>query len=186
MSDTPKFIYEIGVLKRVARSGWWLAGIKDPETVAEHSFRTAILSYVLAGMEGLDPERCACMSLFHDIRETRLTDLHKVSQRYVTTASAEERVTADQLARLPAALAARLQALLGQYAGNDSPEATVAHDADLLECLIQAIEYRAQGYSDVQEWIDSCRAKLRSASAKALAEDCLALSPSKWWDGLKS
>jgi hypothetical protein len=40
-NDMAKYLYEAGQLKRVKRSGWWIAGVKDPESVAEHSFRTA-------------------------------------------------------------------------------------------------------------------------------------------------
>ncbi|CAM5298637.1 HD domain-containing protein [Streptomyces californicus] len=31
------FLLEMGMLKRAKRSGWWIAGVKDPETIAEHS-----------------------------------------------------------------------------------------------------------------------------------------------------
>jgi putative hydrolases of HD superfamily len=37
MSNIAKYLYEIGQLKRVKRSGWWMAEIVDPESVAEHS-----------------------------------------------------------------------------------------------------------------------------------------------------
>ena len=43
--DLAKYMYEIGQMKRVQRSGWWLAGITNPESVAEHSFRAVILRY---------------------------------------------------------------------------------------------------------------------------------------------
>ena len=43
--------------KRVKRSGWWVAGIDDPESVAEHSYRTALLGYILASLEGADPTK---------------------------------------------------------------------------------------------------------------------------------
>jgi putative hydrolase of HD superfamily len=42
----------------------WTAGIKDPETIAEHSFRTAILATILAALEGVDPARAAQLALF--------------------------------------------------------------------------------------------------------------------------
>jgi putative hydrolase of HD superfamily len=35
------FAYEMGVLKRIRRSGWWHVGVRDPESIAEHSFRVA-------------------------------------------------------------------------------------------------------------------------------------------------
>lgn len=38
------------MLKRAKRSGWWIAGVKGPETIAEHSFRGALIGSVLAMM----------------------------------------------------------------------------------------------------------------------------------------
>ena len=34
--DLAKYLYEIGQMKRVQRSGWWFAGIRDPESVREY------------------------------------------------------------------------------------------------------------------------------------------------------
>jgi hypothetical protein len=34
---TASFVSEMGVLKRVARTGWWFTGNKAPESVAEHA-----------------------------------------------------------------------------------------------------------------------------------------------------
>ncbi len=39
MQNLAQFLFEVGYLKRVRRSGWWLLGNKTPESVAEHSFR---------------------------------------------------------------------------------------------------------------------------------------------------
>jgi putative hydrolases of HD superfamily len=37
------FIYEMGLLKRYRRAGWLVAGVGEPESIAEHAFRTAIV-----------------------------------------------------------------------------------------------------------------------------------------------
>ena len=66
------FLYEMGLLKRYKRTGWMIAGIDNPESIAEHSFRTAIIGYLLAVMEGADPAKTAAMCLFHDTQETRI------------------------------------------------------------------------------------------------------------------
>ena len=58
-----------GQLKRVKRSGWWLAGITDTESVAELSFRTTMLGYILPLLEGANPLKTAVMCLFHDTNE---------------------------------------------------------------------------------------------------------------------
>ena len=46
------FAYELGVLKRIRRAGWWHAGVRDPESVAEHSLRVAQLAAIIAVEEG--------------------------------------------------------------------------------------------------------------------------------------
>ena len=71
-ADVAKYFYELGQLKRVKRSGWWLAGLRDPESVAEHAFRTAAIAYVLAAMEGANPEKAAALALFSPSFSPRL------------------------------------------------------------------------------------------------------------------
>lgn len=55
-----------------------------------------------------------------------------------------------------------------------------AHDADKLECLLQAVEYREQGCSSVQPWIDSSVAKLKTAAAQRLADAALTMTSIEW------
>jgi putative hydrolase of HD superfamily len=50
------FAYEAGQLKNLPRSGWLRAGIKNPESVADHSFRVAVLAY-LHGARDNHPDR---------------------------------------------------------------------------------------------------------------------------------
>ncbi|GHJ36480.1 hypothetical protein Sm713_20890 [Streptomyces sp. TS71-3] len=68
----------------------------------------------------------------------------------------------------------------GRQSNGDSLEVICAHDADKLECLIQAVEYREQGYANVQPWTDSSLAKLKTASAQALAEAALNMTSIEW------
>ncbi|MFT7537928.1 MAG: putative hydrolase of HD superfamily, partial [Lysobacterales bacterium] len=77
------FFAEAGLLKAVKRSGWWVAGIKDPESVAEHSFRCAIIAYYIAHLEKVDVNRTLVMALFNDIHEARINDLHKMGHYYI-------------------------------------------------------------------------------------------------------
>jgi len=77
-----------------------VAGVNDPESIADHSLRTAIIASVLAAMEGANPERAALLSLFHDSQETRLTDIPYIARKYVTRAPNQEG-TADRTRGLP-------------------------------------------------------------------------------------
>jgi putative hydrolase of HD superfamily len=184
MTDTEaagaiSFIFEAGMLKRAKRTGWWIAGVKEPESIADHSFRTAIIGTVLAGIEGADPARVALLCLLHDTQETRTGDIAHIGRRYLT-ATDNQTVTADQVSACPPAVADAIGSAVAEYEAAETLEAVVARDANKLECLVQAVEYRHQGMDAVQPWIDSSRAELRTTAALRLADAALAGDPLSW------
>ncbi len=179
-SNVAFFLYEMGLLKRSKRTGWWIAGVKDPESVAEHSFRTAMIGTILSMAAGADPGRTAMLCLFHDSQETRIGDVPAVGKGYVRTARNSE-VTADQVKSFPEEVGRTIRALVEEYEAHESQEAILARDADKLECLIQAREYEAQGYKEVSPWIETSAAALRSDAARQLATTLQIIGPSQWW-----
>ncbi len=185
-NDIAKFLYEMGQLKRVKRSGWWIAGVKDPESVAEHSFRTAAIAYLLADLEGVDTGKAVLMALFHDLPEARTNDAHRIVRRYVDWKGVDKKAIDEQSKRLPDGVAEEVILLFEEFEKEDSFEARVVRDADLLECIVQAREYQALGYSDVADWIFNARAALKTESAKKIAAECLKTEPKEWWQGLKA
>ncbi|MFD4740154.1 HD family hydrolase [Streptomyces virginiae] len=176
---TAGFLFEMGVLKNAKRTGWWFTGNNNPESIAEHSFRVGIIGSILAMMEGADAGKVALMCLFHDTQETRLGDIPHIGRRYIDAAT-NQTVTADQVSAAHPSVKAGVQRVVDEYESGSSLEVLVAHDADKLECLVQAVEYRAQGYTEVQDWIDTSLASLKTASAQALAEAALTMSPLQW------
>jgi putative hydrolases of HD superfamily len=177
--DITGFLYEIGLLKRYPRTGWSLAGVPAPESVAEHTFRASATAAVIATMEGADPQRAAFLALWHDTQETRITDLPHLTRQYVTAAR-NETVASDQVRPLPAGIAVMIHNAVTEYEIGATPEARCAHDADKLECLLQAREYQDQGHQNLQPWIDSSIASLRTPSAKQLAEEAVAQNSLGW------
>jgi putative hydrolases of HD superfamily len=173
------FAFELGVLKRMRRSGWWHAGVRDPESVAEHSLRVAQLASLIASIEGADPGRAAFLAIWHDSQETRTGDIPHTARPYLDQHSPEA-ITADQTASLPDAARKTVQEAVTEYEAQQTPEARCARDADKLECLIQAIEYRDTGYAGVQGWIDSSRSGLRTDTARRIADAALLTSPLAW------
>lgn len=101
---TARLIFETGLLKLSERTGWWLCGVKDPEFIAEHSFRTGIIAGLLAGMKGADPARATFLAVWHGSQETRVGDIPHLGRRYPQAAS-NEHVTGHQTTGLPAAVA---------------------------------------------------------------------------------
>jgi putative hydrolase of HD superfamily len=184
--DLAKFLYEMGQLKRVKRSGWWIAGVKDPESVAEHTFRTAVIAYLLARLEGADTGKAVLMALFHDLPETRTNDAHRIVRRYADWRSVDQKAMGEQSKRLPGEVAKEVVSLFEEFEKEISPEAKLVRDADLLECIVQAREYQGLGYHDVVDWILNAQAALTTEPAKKIAAECLKTEPKEWWQGLKA
>ncbi|TCO38151.1 putative hydrolase of HD superfamily [Kribbella antiqua] len=173
------FAYEMGVLKRLRRAGWWHVGVRDPESVAEHSLRVAQLAALIASEEGGDPARAAYLGLWHDSQETRIGDIPHSAKPYVDVAS-NERITEDQTAALPDHAAKSIREAVHEYETAETIEARCAKDADRLECLMQAVEYREAGYQRVDGWIESSLARLQTPFAQRLAKAALHTSPLTW------
>ena len=175
---------EAGTLKSVRRSGWWMIGIKNGESVAEHSFRTALLSYLLAKMEGLDPYPAVMMGLLNDLHEARINDLHKVGHRYIDFRAAERKAAAEQLAELPPQIRRELSRWAQELQRQSTKASIVARDADLLECMIQGKEYFTHGHPKAIEWMKRPAHLLRTQSAKRLYRRLKSWKPDRWWEHL--
>ena len=145
---------ETGLLKLSKRTGWWLCCVRDPESIAERSFRTAITAGLLTSVEDGDPARATFLAVWHDSQETRVGDIPHMGRRYLDAAS-NEKVTEDQTSGLPADAADHIRSLIADYKNGSSIEGDRAHDADKLECLFQSIEYRDADYQNVGGWIES-------------------------------
>jgi putative hydrolase of HD superfamily len=46
--------------------------------------------------------------------------------------------------------------------------------------MLQGLEYLQQGYTAAREWVDSTKAKLKTASAQALADAAEGMSLAEW------
>jgi putative hydrolase of HD superfamily len=178
-----KFFFEMGQLSRVKREGWRLLGIEQPESIADHTLRAAQIGWVLAKLEGYgNPHEVAAILMFHDIGETRIGDIHKLANRYIT--ADETSAVAEQTSRL-GDFGAQVLELWHQIEERSSTAGIIAKDADLLELAVRAREYMAQGFADAKEWFEAAEQRVTTKSAKALIAELPNMSPSEWWHGLK-
>jgi putative hydrolase of HD superfamily len=175
------FGYELGLLKRIRRTGWWHAGVRDPESVAEHTMRVAQLAALIAVEEGADPARASFLALWHDTQETRTGDLPHTAAKYLTKPDPRE-ITADQTDNLPERSREMIREAVSEYESRATAEARCAKDADKLEMLLQAVEYREIGVQRVDGWIESASKGLGTATARRIAEAALSISPLAWRD----
>jgi putative hydrolase of HD superfamily len=180
LSPVARFLYEAGTLKHTKRTGWWMAGVKDPESVAEHSWRTSLIASIIAKLEGADPARAAFLAVWHDSQETRTGDVNHLGKKYTQGEADPRDITADQVTGMPEGLAQAVVELVAEYEAKETPEAVCARDADKLECMIQGIEYRDQGYANAQRWIDNSRGRIVTQSGQALADAVLETGSLDW------
>lgn len=178
------FFAEAGLLKHIKRSGWWVAGIKGPESVAEHSFRCAIIAYYIAHVEKAEPSRVMTMALFNDIHEARINDLHKMGHHYIDFRDAEKRVFDDQMRGLDESFVREMRAFRKEYEEQKTRESIVARDADILECLIQAKEYYDSGYTKAKKFFDKAPKFLKTATARNLWDSIKSWDSSEWWENV--
>ncbi|PAZ16934.1 HAD family hydrolase [Streptomyces sp. SA15] len=179
LAQVARFLYEAGTLKQSKRTGWWMAGVRDPESVAEHAWRTSLIASIIAKLEGADPARAAFLAVWHDSQETRTGDVNHLAKKYADEADPQA-VTADQVTGMPESLASTVRDLIAEYEARESPEAICARDADKLECMLQGIEYKSQGYELAQRWIDNSRSRLTTKTAIELADQLLSMGPLEW------
>jgi len=69
MKNILNFLIEVGRLKKIPRKGWILRRIRNPETIAAHTFRMAIMAWILGKQKKLNINKILKMSLIHDLCE---------------------------------------------------------------------------------------------------------------------
>lgn len=171
-----QFLHEAGLLRRTPRSGWQTIGAPF-ESVAEHSFRTAIIGYALCKMEKLGKEeerRIVLACLFHDVAEARCGDLNLMNRKYVHAhqrKALEDALTGSGLEEV-------LELPIDKE-GNGRI-ALILNDADLLEVMCSAKEYLDEGNKYAQKWLDNSVGMLRTNSGKEIAKKMLAADSKDW------
>ena len=167
------------MLKRTPRTGWQFLAGAESESVADHSFRVAMISFVLARLETgeIDADRILRMALVHDLPEARTGDLNYMNQKYVQ--ADEEAAAADLTHGLP--FSDELDALMAEYRAEKTPESIIAHDADQLELLLQLVENRDGGVPGTDSWVPFVLKRLRTSSGQQLAQRILDGDSTRWW-----
>ena len=171
------FFFELGMLKRTPRSGFQFLG-SGGESVADHSFRTALIGYTLARlMGGVDTFKVVSLCLFHDVPEARTGDLNYVNKRYVTAREAEAVSAAAE--GLP--IGAEFKALIEEYREGRTEESKLVHDADTLDLILELKEQQDLGNAYAARWIDFARKRLQTPIGKELVEEILRTDSADWW-----
>ena len=139
-----KFLEITGILKRTQRTGWVDVGVYQPESVADHTFRTALLCMLYADMEVLDPLKLLRMALIHDLPEALIGDLMPL-QKNSETKENEENAIHQILSLLPKMQGENYLAVWNEYQAGKTIEAKAVRQLEKIEMAIQAKEYEKLG-----------------------------------------
>ncbi|MBI4556579.1 MAG: HD family hydrolase [Candidatus Hydrogenedentes bacterium] len=138
-------------LDRIARAGYVLRGVPEPESVAAHSHFVALLTllFVEEYPEQFNHEKALAMALIHDLSEARLMDIPMPSSMaYLREAkdAAEQAIIEELLQGFPRRFAEYHRELLAA----SSPEARLVRGLDKAQMMVKVLCYDREhrGYLD--------------------------------------
>lgn len=153
--------------------------MRNTENVAEHTLRAAQLGFIIARLEEhSDPYHVAVILMFHDMAECRTGHLDNLAKRYVHR---NEQKAVQEQTQPMGKIGKEIVKLWEDAHHLDTKTGTVARDADLLECMFSATEYKAQGYKGMEEFITSTYPFLKTETAKKMAYHLERQDPKEWW-----
>lgn len=172
-----EFMFEVGMLKKTPRTGYQFLGTGG-ESVADHSFRTAVIGYVLASMHPeADRGKVILMCLFHDFPEARTGDHNYVNKKYVVVD--EDKAIQDQLTGLP--FGDEVSRLLREFNAIETLESRLSKDADQLDLILELKEQLDLGNRHAEEWLSFALKRLLTESGKRLASEIMTTERDSWW-----
>jgi len=164
-----QFFMMSGRLKAEMRRGWVKKlGMARPESVADHSYRTALITMIFSDSLGLDTGKALRLALLHDLPEAIVGDAMPEERSGKRKIEMETKAMEEILSELPKEQRAVYLEAWEEFIDGKTPEARLVRQADKLEMAIQAWEY-------ANERGDPSLAKEFWASARRQVEDAALL-----------
>jgi putative hydrolases of HD superfamily len=160
-------LVEALALKELPRAGWLRVGVKDPESVAAHSWGVAWLVLALCP-EGVDRGRALTMAVLHDLAEVRVGDL---TPHDGVDPAEKSRREAEAMTRLlePLPGGDQLMAAWREFEDGVSAEARFVRSCDRLDMALQAGRYADLQGVDTAEFIASALSHIDEPELRGLA-----------------
>jgi len=177
MKKIAKLLFEAKILKDIPRSGYHFLGV-GKESVAEHSFSTTFIAYVMSELESdVDALKLISMCLVHDLAEARIGDLNTVHKQYLS--ADEDRALADTTRGL--AFENRLKELVREYNEGLTTEAKLAHDADQLALILELKDLVDIGYQPPNSWLSNVMERVKTKTGREIAAAIMDTRRDEWW-----
>ena len=177
MKKIANLLFEAKILKEIPRSGYHFLGA-GKESVAEHSFSTTFIAYVMAQLlPEVDALKLINMCLLHDFPEARIGDLNTVHKKYVT--ADENQALEDATAGL--LFGEQMTELIKEFRDGGSVEAKLARDADQLALILELKELIDIGYEPPKTWIQNVIERLQTETGQQIATTVMQTGRDDWW-----
>jgi putative hydrolase of HD superfamily len=173
-------LLEANELKSIPRMGWRVRGVRNGESVAEHSYAVALASMIIADRMDLpiDRERLLKIALLHDLPEHMLGDIHAPASRLLgeeVKEEAELRILEQLFHGLPGG--EEYIELWKEFSDRSSIEGRIVRAIDKLEMFTQAYQYECGGnrmLDDFWDWPGNTR-DFEFEEVRALYDELVAL-----------
>lgn len=139
-------------LKDERRTGLQLYNVEDPETVAGHSWSTALLTMVYAEEFGVEVEKPLKMAIIHDLAEAETGDfLTRAKEDYLNfDAEKKEEMEKNFWNKYSESLGG-LKKHWEEYEERQTEEAVFLKEMDLLDLCFTALNYELEDRYDLQK-----------------------------------
>ena len=177
MKEIVNLLFEAKMLKNIPRSGYPFLGA-GKESVAEHSFSTVFIAYVMSQMEQeIDALKLMSMCLVHDLAESRTGDLNYVHKNYVS--ADEDKAINDATRNVP--FGHSIVELTREFNRGESMEAKLAHDADQLSFILELKALSDIGYDPPKKWLKIILKRLETKTGKKISKSIMSTNWDAWW-----
>lgn len=143
---------EMTSLSKMPRIGWLLAGVNDAESISDHCYETALIAYFLSKNIDyhVDLGKVLMMALFHEVGETRLSDLPRRAKPYVKSfkKEGEKDIAIDVLGNY----AEEINAILDEFEEKKTLEACLTEAAEELQIIFKSLIYAKENNGDMSEY----------------------------------
>ncbi len=166
--------FQINHLKHLLRQGWLMRGIAEDkcESVGDHSFAVALLGMLIAKkyFPELDAEKLVKMSLIHELGEIEDGDATPVDGVSKEKRHANEKAGIEKIfINFPEGK--EYLDLWEEFEENKSEEAKLVKQIDQLEKAMQAAVYAKQYGKDLDEFVESARARIEDKKLLGLLDN---------------
>ena len=173
------FLLEFRILKYLPRAS--LPYLKGPlkENVAEHSFYTTIIGWILANLEKADEDKVLKMCLIHDLAEARAGERNLINKFYIQPPNEPKII--EEISKNYNLEKFSLVKVFREFYRKKTLEAKIVKDADVLAGMLLEKENLDLGNEKAKKWLSVSLSRLKTKKAQQFGRELIKTDSDEWW-----